>query len=164
MPAPVRSGEERLPNVLADPVVLIHPRSLKLMWWRSLEVAAAADVTWNLLIDTRQWPQWGPTVTGVRLDHEGHLLRPESTGAVRTPLGLWLRFEVEDWVDHGVRTRSWSWRVAGVPATGHRVTELGQGRSRLSMGVPTWAPAYLLAVEVGVRRVRALAERQAGEA
>jgi len=124
------------------------------MWWRSVEVAAPADDVWTLLVDVGHWPEWGPTVTGARLDHPGTRIRAGSTGAVRTPVGVWLPFAI---TEHDDAAHTWSWQVAGVAATSHRVEEIATG-CRVGFGVPWWAPAYLAVVEVGLRRVRALAE------
>jgi Polyketide cyclase / dehydrase and lipid transport len=132
------------------------------MWWRSIDVDAPADDVWRLLVDTRRWPDWGPTVTAARVDGPGSLLTQGASGAVRTPLGLWLPFVVDTWGD-GPAERCWSWRVVGVAATCHRVTALGRARSRVAMGVPGWAPAYLAVVELGLRRVRRLAESELDE-
>ena len=127
------------------------------MWWRELEVAAPGALAWAPLVDTRRWPEWGPTVAAVRLDHAGHQLRADSTGAVRTPLGVWLPFVVSSW-DVSEERSAWSWRVAGMAATSHEVVPLSADRCRLRLGVPAWAPAYLPVVEVGLRRLRRLAE------
>jgi len=126
------------------------------MWWREVDVAAPADDAWELLVDTERWSDWGPTVTAVRLDHAGHELRADSTGAVRTPLGFWLPFAVEEWQESP--DRAWSWRVAGLAATTHVVEETAPDRCSVRFGVPVWAPAYLAVVEVGLRRVRTLAQ------
>ncbi len=128
------------------------------MWWRARQSEAVVDAAWAWLTDTRHWPEWGPTVTDVRLDHEGHVLRADSTGSVRTPVGLWLRFEVEQWRREPNR-REWSWRVGGIAATSHRVVRRENG-CRISLGAPIWAPAYLPVLEVGVRRLARLAEAE----
>jgi len=125
------------------------------MWWREVDVAAPAADAWGLLIDTTRWPEWGPTVRAARLDGPGTTIAAGSTGAVRTPAGFWLPFEITAYDD---ATRTWSWRVAGVAATSHRVTSTGPATCRVGFGVPWWAPAYLVVVRVGLRRVRALAE------
>lgn len=124
------------------------------MLWRSRDVEAPAERVWDVLVDLDQWPRWGPTVSGARLDQPGRRLGPDSTGAVRTPLGLWLPFAIDRWVEG----REWSWRVAGLPATHHQVLVQGPMSSRVEMGVPVWAAPYLAVVAVGVRRVAALAE------
>lgn len=125
------------------------------MWWREVDVAAPAADAWTLLTDTTRWPAWGPTVRAVRLDHPGHDIRAGSTGAVRTPVGVWLPFEVSE---YDAAERTWSWRVAGIAATSHRVQVTGTRSCRVGFGVPWWAPAYVAVVELGLRRVRALAE------
>lgn len=122
--------------------------------WRSADVDGPAERAWDVLVDLNQWPRWGPTVSAARLDQPGRRLGPRSTGAIRTPVGLWVSFAVERWVEG----EEWSWRVAGVPATRHRVQPLGAERSRVEMGVPLWAAPYLAVVAIGVRRVAALAE------
>ena len=130
------------------------------MWWRSVDVPAPATWAWELITDTTRWPAWGPTVSAARLDDGGGTrIRLGSTGAVRTPLGLWLPFKVTAYEDAGV-DRCWSWRVAGVPATSHRVTSMGPEACRVAFGVPWWAPAYLAVMEVGLRRVRSLARQR----
>ena len=104
---------------------------------------------------------WGPTVTEARLDVGRRTsLAPDSTGRVRTPLGVWLPFTVTQWHDDGAR-RAWSWRVVGVPATSHEVVADGSA-CRVRFGVPLWAPAYLPVVELALRRIRAIAEKETG--
>ena len=131
------------------------------MWSRSREVAAPADVVWELLTDVRRWPEWGPTVSDARLDvSRGSRLSPTASGRVRTPPGVWLPFVVTSWHDDGER-RAWSWRVAGVPATAHEVVALDDAACRTRLLVPVWAPAYLPVVELALRRIQRLAEQDA---
>ena len=78
-------------------------------------------------------------------------------GRVRTPVGGWLPFEVTA-VEPGHR---WSWRVGGVPATGHRVDPLGATRSRLVIEVPWWAAPYVVVCRVALRRLAVVAEELA---
>ncbi|MGA9747446.1 MAG: SRPBCC family protein [Nocardioides sp.] len=121
-----------------------------------LDVAASADVVWDLLVDVRAWPDWGPTLREVRLEGGAHRISAGSTGEVRTVLGPWLPFRVEDWREGEVR--SWAWRVAGVPATEHRVRSIGPDRCRVELGVPWWAPGYLAVVALALTRIRRAAE------
>ena len=51
--------------------------------------------------------------------------------------------------------RYWAWNVAGIPATWHRVDPVDDG-TRISFGVPWWAPAYLAVCEVALRRMEKL--------
>lgn len=131
------------------------------MWSRSVDIEAPAEDAWRLLTDVRRWPEWGPTVTDARLDVERRVrLAPDSTGRVRTPLGVWLPFTVTQWHDDGAR-RAWSWRVGGVPATSHEVVADGFA-CRVRFAVPLWAPAYLPVVELALRRIRSIAEQETG--
>src|SRR5699024_3748214 len=94
------------------------------MWWSRRAVAAPVDAVWALLVDLEAWPHWGPTVTAARLDDDGRTLTGGAHGAVRTPAGLWLPFEVTELtapVAGAGSVAQWSWRVGGVPATTHRV-------------------------------------------
>lgn len=122
-----------------------------------IEVAASSEVAWEQLTDLGCWPQWGPTVRSARLADGSRRLSAGATGSVETVLGVWLPFEVEHWqVDESLR--SWSWRVAGVPATEHLVIARGPSHCRVEMSVPWWAPSYLAVVRVGLTRIRRLAE------
>lgn len=104
----------------------------------------APERAWRLLRDTRRWPAWGPSVRAV--ESETRLVGPGSTGRVRTPLG-WVRFRVT-----GYRRRRWTWRVAGLPATGHEVRVV-DGTTRVAIDVPAAAAVYLPVCAVGVRRL-----------
>ena len=113
-------------------------------------VAALPEVVWGILTDVEQWPRWGPSVTGAEID--GGVLTLGVTGRVWPPIGPALPFEITEFVP-GV---SWSWRVAGVPATRHGVDPDGAG-CRVWMSSPFWAPAYLLVLAVALRRIERLA-------
>ena len=59
--------------------------------------------------------------------------------------------------------RAWSWAVAGVAATGHRVGA-APGGCLVTFSVPWWAPPYLLVCAVALRRIDRLAAREARDA
>lgn len=113
-------------------------------------VAAPPDLVWDILTDLDRWPRWGPTVT--RAEIEGGLLTLGVSGRVRTPVGVELPFTITEFVP-GV---SWSWRVAGVPATRHGVDPDGDG-CRVWMSAPWWAPAYLPVLVIALRRIGEMA-------
>ena len=121
------------------------------------DIPAPAGVVWDLLIDVRAWPQWGPSVRHAVLDGDGTRLGPGSRGTVWTVAGVRLPFAVSGF-DPG---RHWSWRVAGVPATGHTVTPTAAG-CRVVFEAPWWAPAYLTVCAVALTRIEkmAVAEQQ----
>jgi hypothetical protein len=117
------------------------------------DIAAPAELAWQELIQLSNWPEWGPTVRGARLDDGGGSVFPGATGSVQTSVGLWLPFRVSGWEESGSR-RTWSWRVGGVPATTHTVIELGASRCRVEMSVPLLAPVYLGVVALALRRIK----------
>ena len=116
----------------------------------SLDIETPTHVAWRLLIDTAEWPNWGPSVRAVDAPHR--LIGPGMRGRIQTAPGLWLPFEITSW-EPG---ESWAWRVAGVDATGHRVEPLGAERCRVSFVVPHWAPLYR---PVCASALREIAER-----
>jgi hypothetical protein len=124
-----------------------------------IDVAAHLDAdpaaVWRALTDTEAWPGWGPTVASATVDGGDRVIGPGSTGRVRTAVGISLPFEVTAW-DEG---RRWAWKVAGVPATGHRVEPVSSGGCRAVIEVPWWAPAYIPVCRLALARIA----RMAGE-
>ena len=117
----------------------------------SREVAAPAERLWSLLVEVSAWSSWGPSVAEV--DLATALIGPGSTGRVRTAVGIWLPFEITDF-EPGT---SWSWAVAGLPATTHTVRATSTGACTVTFGVPWWAPAYLPVCALALRRLDTLA-------
>ncbi|MGB5735706.1 MAG: SRPBCC family protein [Thiohalocapsa sp.] len=113
----------------------------------SLDIDAPAHVAWRLLIDTAEWPGWGPSVRAV--DVPDRLIGPGMRGRVQTTLGLWLPFEITAWQ----AGEAWAWRVAGIDATGHRVEPLDPDRCRVSFLIPRWAPLYRPVCQSALRRI-----------
>jgi len=104
----------------------------------SRAVAAPADAAWELLTDTARWPAWGPSVSAVA--STDRRIRAGTTGRVRVGgpgPGLWLPFEVTACEPH-----RWTWTVARLPATGHRVDPRDDG-CRVAFEVPPVAAAYV---------------------
>lgn len=122
-----------------------------------IDVAAPAALAWHELVELDCWPHWGPSVRSARLDDGTGRLRAGATGSVQTALGVRLPFRIDEWSGDAPH-RSWSWRVAGVPATGHSVITTGPAQCRVEMSVPWWAPAYLVVVALALRRIRRRAE------
>lgn len=134
----------------------------------SRRVDAPAAVVWELLADTRQWPEWGPSVAAVEC--EERIVRTGTRGRIRTtdladllpgtdsrPLanrvfgGVWLPFRVTD-----CGGRRWTWRVADIPATGHRVEGMDEG-CRVAFEVPLPAAAYAPVCGRALDRIERLA-------
>lgn len=122
----------------------------------AVEVAAPAHEVWPLIARFDRWASWGPSITAVEADAVE--VAPGVTGRLRTVMGPWLPFEITE-VEAG---RSWDWRVAGVPATDHRVDPVGDGRSRVTFTAPWPAAPYLAVVAIALRRIRRLATRTPG--
>ncbi|QXC60072.1 SRPBCC family protein [Aquihabitans sp. G128] len=127
--------------------------------WITRAVDAPAEQAWDLLVDLDRWPTWGPTVAEARLDPRspagtgGRRLVPGTTGAVRAVAGPWVPFRTTAFdrtADGGGR---WAWRVAGVPATAHRVEASGPARCRVGFEVPIWAAPYAVVCAVALRRI-----------
>lgn len=126
---------------------------MKRLWiWRSID--APAEELWELLIDPARWPEWGPSVRSAKID--GDALRRGARGTVSTVLGVDLPFEVTSWVEGC----EWSWRVAGLPATGHRVVPISDGRCRVGFAVPWPAAPYLVVCRAALHRLDAIASQQ----
>lgn len=102
----------------------------------SRTVRADREAAWELLTDTRRWPEWSPTVGAVEADERR--IRAGTTGRVRVA-GLRLPFEITSC--EGYR---WTWDVARVPATGHRVDAADGGgeRCRVVFELPVLAAGY----------------------
>lgn len=118
----------------------------------SAEIAAPAAAVWELLADTRRWPEWGPSIR--KVESRPPRIRSGAVGRVQTVLGPWLRFEVTSFAEG----RSWDWKVAGAAATGHEVVALGPDRCRVTFTVPWIAAPYAVVVAAALRRVRAIVE------
>jgi uncharacterized protein YndB with AHSA1/START domain len=117
----------------------------------SRTIEAPAPLLWELLTRTRYWPEWGPTVAAV----EGPAsIAAGTNGRLRTPVGLWLDFEITDF-DEG---RFWAWRVAKVGATTHRIQPEGEGRSTVTFAAPWFGAPYAGILWLGLRKLDELAQ------
>lgn len=133
------------------PRVHVQRREDRLALW--IKVPCSRERAWELLIDVQAWPVWGPSVREVR--SEARFIRRGSRGEVRVPLGLWLPFEVTSFEP----LRRWSWRVAGIEATGHEVISAGPAQSIIGMDVPLWAAPYGVVCAIALRRMAAALSR-----
>jgi hypothetical protein len=116
-----------------------------------IEIEATADRVWSLLTEFRHWPAWGPSVRAV--DSEAEAVGPGVKGRVQTPFGLWLPFEIQGYESQ----RYWDWSVAGVRATGHRVTPLSDVRTRVAFTAPRLFMPYKFVLARGLSRLQAIA-------
>ncbi|GAB7089854.1 SRPBCC family protein [Halorubrum luteum] len=121
------------------------------------DVAVPPGVAVELLRDTRTWPEWSPTISGVESDDR--YVREGTQGRVRVA-GAWVPFRVTSF-----NGRRWTWTVAAIPATGHRVEGYaGEGdRCRVVIEVPVLAAGYVPVCERALDRFAELVERRTDE-
>ena len=120
----------------------------------TVAIRAPAASAWELFVDTRRWPDWGPSVA--RVECADRCIGPGTTGRVQTVFGLWLSFQVTEFR----AGRYWRWRVAGIPATGHRVEAIGPDRCRVIFEVPAVAAPYLVVYGWAAQRIKNILERE----
>lgn len=118
----------------------------------TIEIEAPVSTVWPLIAEYRHWPTWGPTVVAVRA--ETAAVAVGARGHLRTPIGVWLPFEITA----AEPFQHWDWRVAGLPATGHRIAPIGNSRTRVEFTVSGWLAPYLVVLKAGLRRLKLLAE------
>lgn len=119
------------------------------------DIDTTVDQAWDLLVDTDRWLEWGPSVRAV--DCETRRIRAGSRGTVRIPGGLWLPFEIAAYSppDDGTEGR-WTWQVARIPATGHRVEPRPDGQTRVVFELPVVAAAYVPVCRRALGRIQSI--------
>ena len=105
---------------------------------------------WDVITDTVKWPQWGPTVKRVHCSER--VIRKGSKGRVLTAFGFWLPFVITEY-EHG---SFWSWNVASVKATGHRIQAANTGGCYLWFEIPIIAAPYTLVCHMALDRIKDL--------
>lgn len=108
---------------------------------------ASPHILWDLITDTTQWPRWGPTVKAVR-NSERYICKG-SGGQVLTAVGIWLPFVVADFEHESF----WSWKVASVKATGHRLQLTETGECLLWFEVPLIVAPYIVICHLALKRI-----------
>ena len=145
--------------------------------WVHRHIAAPASTVWGIFVDVDRWPEWGPSVRSAVLDGGAATPGPGSigpgsigpgsiglgaSGVVTTAVGARLRFEITAYEPLGSGPDgggTWSWEVAGVPATDHTVVPLDESRCRAGFGVPLVAAPYLAVCRIALARIDRLAAR-----
>jgi hypothetical protein len=124
-------------------------------------VDAPATDAWALLTDTTRWPEWGPSVAAV--DAPSRYIAEGTRGRLRVAgVGVWVPFVVDSYTDHEDERR-WTWTVARVPATGHRVDAL-DGQCRVTFEVPFLAAAYVPVCRRALDRIARLVAHEVSDA
>lgn len=135
-----------------DSATTVEREGLVLAVGRDVSVSPA--VAAEALRDTWTWPEWGPAIDAVESDDR--VVRVGTSGRVRVG-GAWLPFRVT-----GATDRRWDWRVAGIPATGHRVDRYADDpdRCRVVVEVPVVAAGYVPVCRRALDRFAALVEKE----
>ncbi len=132
----------------------VTPRR-RLRWRVRRTVHAPPSEVWRALTCPADWPTWGPTV---RAASGPESIALGSRGTVRPVVGPAVPFRVDAFIPG----RFWSWRVAGVSATGHTIAPVqersGHPATEVEFDAPCWAPFYVPILRRGLRRLAALVE------
>jgi len=112
-------------------------------------VEAPVEVVWDVLTDTRRWPEWGPTLTGV--ESPDRYVTAGTRGRVCVLGALWLPFEVTT-----CENFRWTWAVGGRAATGHFVERHPAG-AVVGFELPLVAVAYVPVCAWACARVEGIA-------
>lgn len=123
--------------------------------WIGLWVDRPAELVWSVFTDTRLWPRWGPSITGVLVDGPNIVVHKGMRGRVRTVLGFSAPFEI-DRVEAG---KFWSWRIGPWTATGHEVHDDGPRASWIVFTVPLWGFFYVPVCLMAAWRISILVRR-----
>ncbi|WP_187147860.1 SRPBCC family protein [Halorhodospira halophila] len=120
-----------------------------------LDTSAAPQRLWEVLIDTHQWPVWGPSVREV-VSADRYIGAGSTGWVVVIGVGVRVGFRITAF-EPG---RRWCWSVARLPATGHRVDPLPGGGGRVVFELPRWAFAYTPVCRAACRRIVRMAQEE----
>lgn len=126
-----------------EPVIKISTTKLSI----GRRYPIAPSIIWDIITDTTKWPLWGPTVKGVQ--YPERFIHKGSKGRVLTVLNVWLPFDIVEY-EHA---RFWTWKVASVRATGHRIRAVDGGYCDLWFDVPLLAAPYTLVCRLALGRI-----------
>ena len=115
------------------------------------------DEAWKVITDTRQWVDWGPSVSRVKCAQR--YIQPSSIGSIRTVFGFWVPFTITVYED----PHFWSWRIGRFEATGHRLTVIDEKTCRLSFDLPWWVFPYAVICLVALGRISRICSASAGK-
>jgi hypothetical protein len=111
---------------------------------REISVAGPRTVeeVWDRYVRPRRWPEWSPQIRSV--DYAGERLAPGTSGVVRGPGGLPVRFQILAVHDTDpVRTWSWTASAAGVRLALLHTVEATAGGTRTRLTIVGFGPVVL---------------------
>jgi len=115
-------------------------------------INAPVEKVWQVLIDTRQWPLWGPSVKAVACSQQ--CISAGLKGKVQTVIGIWITFEITNFEPLSY----WHWKVAGIPATGHQLKKISDTSCELIFELPLVAFPYAVICRRAAKRIAQLAQ------
>lgn len=115
-------------------------------------INAPTHNVWQVLIDTKQWPTWGPSVNAISCTQQ--YISAELKGKIQTKFGIWVNFEITRFEP----LNYWDWKVAGIPATGHKLKEIDTNHCELIFELPLIAFPYALICLRAIERIAHLAK------
>lgn len=114
-------------------------------------IAAPPSTVWHIIISTKLWPIWGPSLKSV--DCTDELISLHSTGRVQTAFGAWFPFKITEFQ----APLYWNWRVNGIPATGHRIKPLSDHHCELIFEIPYGLFPYVVICQKAAKNIERLA-------
>jgi hypothetical protein len=120
----------------------------RLLVRRAVDAPRAA--VWDVLTDTEQWPDWGPSISAV--ESPERYIETGTSGRVRALGAVWLPFEILSCTND-----RWTWEVARIDATGHFAADHPDG-SVVGFEMPILAAGYVPVCRRACERIGRLAK------
>jgi hypothetical protein len=136
--------------------IFIHRKKMKFVLYHievCRDMRVSCDAVWDIITDTTRWVEWGPSIIAVEC--QDRYIHKGSRGRVKTAIGVWVHYKITDF-DEG---KYWSWRVFGIPATGHRIETKGEGICRLVFEMPFLAAPYAYVCKTALERIARIVEK-----
>ena len=114
-------------------------------------IEASPEAVWDIIIDTRIWPTWGPSL--LKVDCNDRYIKQGSKGRVKTVFLFWLSFTITEFREF----EFWSWRVGRLQATGHRLIRNGDSSCKLCFDMGLWAFAYIPICWLALHKIEKIA-------
>ena len=118
----------------------------------SKTISSPTQNVWQVLIDTKLWPTWGPSVKAVSCTQR--YISAGLKGKIQTIFGIWINFEITRFEPLSY----WEWKVAGIPATGHKLREINSNNCELIFELPLITFPYALICLRAINRIAYLAK------
>lgn len=118
----------------------------------SKTISAPTQNVWQVLVDTKQWPTWGPSVKAVSCPQQ--YISAGLKGKIQTIFGIWINFEITRFEP----LKYWEWKVAGIPATGHKLKEIDNNNCEIIFELPFITFPYALICLRAIDRIAHLAK------